>query len=142
MSYQRQGNLKKKRRKRTSAKSLWDPDKEMSIAVKTGKSRIGFKETIRELAMGELILLVLARNAPKDVVDRVSLLNKCLETPIPVFVSQNSSWDLGAVLGKPFWVSCLGIMAEGDSSILQTVEKVQEQQNVTTKRSGIIMEGN
>lgn len=141
MSYRRRGNLTKKRRKRTSAKSRYDPDKEISVAVKTGKSRIGFKETTREMAMGELKLIVLARNAPKQVVDRISLYNKCLEDPIPVFTSQNSSWDLGSILGKPYWVSCLGIEDEGDSSILQTIEKVQELASTKTSVSGNIMEG-
>lgn len=142
MSYRRRGNMRKKRRKRTSAKSRYDPDKEISVAVKTGKSLIGFKETARELAMGELKLIVLARNAPKQVENRIRLYNSCLESPIPVFTSNNSSWDLGAVLGKPYWVSCLGIIDEGDSSIIQTVEKVQELEKNQKSISGTIMEDN
>jgi large subunit ribosomal protein L30e len=118
-----------KKRRRTSAKSQWNPDKEMSVAVKTGKCRIGFKETIRELAMGEIKLIILARNVPNKVKNRVMLLNNCLEQPVPVFNSSNSSWDLGAVLGMPFWVSCLAILDEGDSSIMTTIEKMKEQED-------------
>ena len=142
MSYQRRGNMRMKRRKRTSAKSRYDPDKEINVAVKTGKSLIGYKQTARELATGKLKLIVLARNTRKDVVDRINLFNSCLETPVPVFTSQNSSIDLGAVLGKPYWVSCLGIIDEGDSSILKTVEKIQEQEGNENTVSGNIMEGN
>jgi large subunit ribosomal protein L30e len=127
-SYRRRGNLKKKSRKRTSAKSLWNPDKELKVAVKTGKCLIGFKETMRELAMGELKLIVVANNAPPKVTRRIELLNRCLSDPIPVFTSANSSWDLGAVMGHPYWVSCLGIIDVGDSSIIKVIEKVKEQQ--------------
>ena len=134
--------MRMKKRKRSSAKSLYDPNKELSVAVKTGKTLIGYKQTARELAMGELKLVVLAHNAPDKVVNQIRLYNKCLEEPVPVFTSSNSSWDLGAILGKSFWVSCLGIIDEGDSSIIHTVEKVQELQNTTKSSSGTIMEGN
>ena len=136
-SYRRRGNMAKKKRKRTSAKSQWNPDKEMSVAVKTGKCRVGFKETIRELSMGEIKLIVLARNAPNKVKNRVSLLNNCLEQPVPIFNSTNSSWDLGAVLGMPYWVSCLAILDEGDSSIMKTIEKVQELQEQESMASPV-----
>ena len=120
MSYKR-GQQKLKRRKRTSAKSSFDENKEINVAVKTGKTLMGAKTVIRELSMGDLKLIVLANNAPKQVVDEIKLLNSCLDSPIPVFISKNSSWELGATCGKPFWVSTMGILQEGDSSILKAI---------------------
>ena len=121
MSYKR-GQQKLKRRKRTSAKSSFDENKEINVAVKTGKTLMGAKSVIRELSMGDLKMIVLAKNAPKQVINEIKLLNSCLETPIPVFISKNSSWELGATCGKPFWVSTMGILKEGDSSILKAIK--------------------
>ena len=121
MSYKR-GQQKLKRRKRTSAKLSFDENKEINVAVKTGKTLIGTKSVIRELSMGDLKLLILASNAPKQVVDKITLLNNCLETPVPIFISKNSSWDLGAVCAKPFWVTTVGIKNAGNSSILKVIK--------------------
>jgi len=121
MSYKR-GQQKLKKRKRTSAKLSFDENKEINVAVKTGKTLIGTKSVIRELSMGDLKLLILASNAPKQVVDKINLFNNCLEKPVPIFISKNSSWDLGAVCAKPFWVSTVGILKEGSSAILKVIK--------------------
>jgi large subunit ribosomal protein L30e len=121
LSYRR-GQQKLKRRKRTSAKSQWDENKEINVAVKTGKVLIGSKKVISELSMGSLKLIILAKNTPIKIQNKVTLLNNCLETPVPVFVSKNSSWDLGATCGKPFWITSLGILDAGDSSLMSVAE--------------------
>ena len=121
MSYKR-GQQKLKKRKRTSAKLSFDENKEINVAVKTGKTLIGTKSVIRELSMGDLKLLILASNAPKQVVDKITLFNNCLETPVPIFISKNTSWDLGAVCAKPFWVTTVGIKNAGNSSILKVIK--------------------
>ena len=65
-----------------------------------------------------MALIILAKNTPQKTLDQINILNRCLETPVGVYVSKNSSWDLGAACAKPFWVSALGILDPGDSSIL------------------------
>ncbi|MCF2139689.1 MAG: 50S ribosomal protein L30e [Candidatus Lokiarchaeota archaeon] len=122
MSYRR-GQQKLKRRKRSSAKSLWDEGKEINVAVKTGKVLLGERSVTRELSMGDLKMIVLARNAPAKVVNQIKILNNCLESPIPVYVSKNSSWELGAICARPHWVSVVGVINPGDSSIMKAVEK-------------------
>ncbi|MHA2002154.1 MAG: 50S ribosomal protein L30e [Promethearchaeota archaeon] len=119
----KRGQQKLKRRKRTSAKSSFDENKEINVVVKSGKYRLGVRTVQRELSMGDLKLIILARNAPHDVVDQITLLNNCLDSPVPIHITNNSSWDLGAVVGKPFWVSIIGVIEEGDSSILKVVEQ-------------------
>ena len=127
MSYKRD-QQKLKRRKRTSAKKSFDESKELNVAVKTGKTLLGMKSVIRELSLGKLKLIIIARNAPKKVLDQIYLLNACLEDkPVPIFTSKNSSWDLGAACGKPFWISTVGILNEGDSSILKETNSPGEQ---------------
>ena len=125
LSYKQQQKLK--RRKRTSAKLSFDESKELNVAVKTGKTLLGMKSVIRELSLGELKLIVIANNAPKKVVDQISLLNACLaDKQVPIFKSKNSSWDLGAACGKPFWISTVGILDEGDSSILKANSAMEQ----------------
>lgn len=121
MSYKR-GQQKIKKRKRTSAKSEFDENKEINVAVKTGKTILGTKKVIQQLSMGKLKLLIMAKNTPAKIVDDIRILNNCLEIPVPIFISKSSSWDLGSVCAKPFWVATVGILDEGDSSILKVIK--------------------
>jgi len=120
MSYKPE-QQKLKRRKRTSSKALWDENKEINVAVKTGNVLLGAKSVLREIALGQLKMIIMAQNTPEDIANQIKMFNKCLEAPIPVYVSKNSSWDLGANCGKPFWVSVLGVLDEGDSSIMKAL---------------------
>ena len=121
MSYKR-GQEKLKRRKRTSAKATFDENKEINVAVKTGKVLVGAKKVITQLSTGSLKLIILANNTPAETLERISLLNNCLESPIPVFTTKSTSWDLGAACGKPYWISSIGVIEAGDSSILKVID--------------------
>jgi large subunit ribosomal protein L30e len=121
MSYKR-GQMGLKKRKRTSSKATFDENKEINVAVKTGKVLIGSNKVLKEVASGDLKLLVLANNTPKEKVEQLTLYNNCLEKAVPIFVSKNSSKDLGSVCGKPYWIAMIGIQEPGDSSILNVIE--------------------
>jgi large subunit ribosomal protein L30e len=121
MSYKR-GQMGLKRRKRTSSKMTFDENKEINVAVKSGKVMIGSKQVLSELAMGKLKLIVMANNTPKRIVEQLSIYNNCLEKPVPVYTTKNSSRDLGAICGKPHWIALLGIKEPGDSSIMKVTE--------------------
>ena len=121
MSFKR-GQMGLKKRKRTSAKATFDENKEINVAVKTGKVLIGSNKVLKELASGDLKLLVLANNTPKEKIEQLTIYNNCLENAVPVFVSKYSSKDLGAVCGKPYWIAMIGIQEAGDSSILNVIE--------------------
>lgn len=118
----RDGQQKLKRRKRSSAKTVFDENKEINVAVKTGKVLIGTRSVMKELASGNLHLLILASNTPKEIQNEITMYNNCLEEPVPIYNSKNSSWELGAVCGKPFWIALLGVLDEGNSSILNAIE--------------------
>jgi len=116
--------MKLKRRKRTSAKNEFDEAKEISVAVKTGKVLIGANSVLDAIAASELKLIVVANNTPKDTLEKIKALNLSLASPIAIYTSQfSSSHDLGAVCGKPFWISTIGIIEPGDSSLLKVLEK-------------------
>ena len=118
MVYNR-GLQRKVARRRSSKKDLFDESKEINVAVKTGDVLIGEKSVVKEVATGTLKLIILAMNAPEKLKNKITMYNNCLDEPIPVYISKNSSWDLGAVCGKPYWVSALGILDVGDSSIMK-----------------------
>jgi large subunit ribosomal protein L30e len=116
--------MKLKRRKRTSAKNEFDEAKEISVAVKTGKVLLGANSVIDAIASSDLKLIVVANNTPKDTLEKIKALNICQATPIAIYASQfSSSIDLGAICGKPFWISAIGIIEPGDSSLLKVLEK-------------------
>jgi large subunit ribosomal protein L30e len=122
MSYDR-GQMKLKRRKRTSAKKEFDESKEINVAVKTGKVLIGANCVLSELATGKLKLIIIANNLPQKSNDRLNIQNYSIEKPVPIYEAHNSSIDLGSACGKPFWISMLGIIEPGDSSIMKAIEK-------------------
>jgi large subunit ribosomal protein L30e len=121
MSFKR-SQMGLKPRKRTSSKASFDENKEINVAVKTGKVIIGSNKVLKEIASGELKLVILAENTPKDKVELLNIYNNCLDKPIPVYTTKSSSKDLGAVCGKPFWIAMLGIQEAGDSSIMGVTE--------------------
>ena len=125
MSYAK-AHQKKIPRRRKSSKDLFDESKEINVAVKTGKVLLGANSVLKEMAMGTMKLIILAKNAPDKVTKKIKLYNACLENPIPIYISKNSSWDLGAVCGKPYWVSTIGIMDVGDSSIMNAIKQTQK----------------
>jgi large subunit ribosomal protein L30e len=123
MSFEKGGQMALKKRKRTSAKLEFDESKEISVASKTGKVLYGSKSVVSELASGTLKMIIIANNTPKPILDKISNLNDSLETPVPLYVMHGSSWDLGSICGKPYWISTLGIIEVGDSSILKVITK-------------------
>lgn len=123
MSFDKRGQMALKKRKRTSAKLEFDESKEISVASKTGKVLFGSKSVISELASGNLKMIIIANNTPKQVLDKITNLNNCLESPVPLYTMHGSSWDMGNICGKPYWISTLGIIEVGDSSILKVIQK-------------------
>ena len=115
------GQQRKIPRRKKSTKNLFDESKEINVAVKTGDVLLGEKSVLSEMSMGSLKLIVLAKNTPRELKNKVKMFNNCLEEPIPIYTSRNSSWDLGAICGKPFWISALGVLNVGDSSIMEAI---------------------
>ncbi len=120
-SYRGRGQQKKIPRRKKSSKDVFDESKEINVAVKTGDVLVGANSVLKEMTMGSLKLIVIAKNVPEKEYQKIKMYNNCLEEPIPVYRSKNSSWDLGAICGKPFWISTLGVQDVGDSSIMKSV---------------------
>jgi large subunit ribosomal protein L30e len=96
-----------------------DFSKSLTIAIKTGKVILGFKETLDFLRSGKAKLVVVAKNLPADMKVKLEQIANLAKTPMVEF--EGSSIDLGAVCDKPYTVSTLTIRDPGDSDILKFI---------------------
>jgi large subunit ribosomal protein L30e len=111
---------KPKKRKRTSTKVDFDSTTAVRVALRSGKALIGSKSVLRQMAVDTMKMIVIARNTPQNIRDSINAYNRVLENPIPIYQIDMSSWDLGAIgCGKPYMVTALGILEEGESQILK-----------------------
>ncbi|WP_457753423.1 50S ribosomal protein L30e [Thermococcus sp.] len=89
---------------------------ELRKALETGKVVIGSNKTVKLAKIGGAKLIIVAKNAPKEVKEDIYYYAKL--SNIPVYEYEGTSVDLGTVLGKPFVVASLAIVDPGESNIL------------------------
>ena len=97
-----------------------DVNKQIRMAVKTGKVDFGSKTALSSAALGRAKLLILAKNCPQDYRDNI--VHDAEQSEIPVYVYQGNSLDLGALCEKPFPVASMVIREPGDSEVLKLAE--------------------
>ena len=94
-----------------------DVNKQIQIAVKTGKVSLGVKEAIDAARFAKAKLLILAVNCPEG--EKADISHYAKQSSVPVYGYQGTSLDLGAACGKRFMVAALTIKEPGDSEILK-----------------------
>ncbi|WP_456475361.1 50S ribosomal protein L30e [Candidatus Pyrohabitans sp.] len=94
-----------------------DVERAIRVAVDTGKVYLGRKKTLDAVRNKEIKLVVVANNCPQDV--KSDLLRYAELAGIPVYEYPGTSLELGAVCGKPYVVSMLGVVEAGDSDIFE-----------------------
>jgi len=115
-------DMKMKRRKRTSKKKEFDVNKQVNIAVRTGKTVIGTKSVLKHITTKDFRIIILAQNCPSDLKSRIeTMINSKPTDRIPIYSYPNSSWELGTAAGKPHMIAAMGIINPGDSSILDVI---------------------
>jgi len=98
-----------------------DIERELRIALRTGKVVFGSNTAVKNAKLGKGKLIIIARNCPDDIKSDILYYSRL--SKIPIYVYPGSSWDLGAICGKPFMVASLTIIDPGDSEILSLVEE-------------------
>ncbi|KYR02531.1 S60 ribosomal protein L30 [Tieghemostelium lacteum] len=91
----------------------------LALVMKSGKSQLGYKSTIKTLRSGKSKLILISNNCPalrKSEIEYYAMLSK---TTVHLFNGNNI--DLGTSCGKHFRVSVLSITDAGDSDILTTL---------------------
>ncbi len=85
--------------------------KEMKKIMKTGKVYLGYRQALKAIKKGEAKLIIVASNAPETI-----------DTDVPVIKFEGDGFELGALCGKPFSVSVVTVVSEGESNILSMVK--------------------
>ena len=98
-----------------------DVNKQIEIAVRTGKVSFGVKEALDAARSAKAKLLIMASNCPDP--HRLNILEYAKQSSVPLYNYQGSSVDLGGACLKPFLVSVLTVKEPGDSEILKLVER-------------------
>jgi large subunit ribosomal protein L30e len=97
-----------------------DVNKQIRMAVKTGKVDFGSKSALSSASLGKAKLLILARNCPEEF--RENIVDDAEQSEIPIYIFQGSSLDLGALCEKPFPVASMVVKEPGDSEVLKLAE--------------------
>jgi large subunit ribosomal protein L30e len=93
---------------------------ELKTALRTGKVVLGAKQTIKHLKLGTAKAAIVAANAPPEI--RRDVLYYARLSGIPVYVYPGTSRELGTLCAKPFVVSALAVIEEGDSRIVEAIK--------------------
>ncbi len=98
-----------------------DVNKQIQMAVKTGKVSLGVKEALDAARFAKAKLLILASNCPSH--HKADILHYAKQSSIPNYEYPGTSLDLGSACGKPFMVAALTVREPGDSEILKLAER-------------------
>jgi len=90
-----------------------DINKALKTAVTTGKVLFGFEQTMKAVKAGKTKLIIVSSNCPEK---QMVMIEKHKEVSFHRFNGTNI--ELGSACGKPFSVSVLSVLSEGESEIL------------------------
>jgi len=104
----------------TSRKKIkeFDIDTNIKVAYKTGKIIYGKKQVLKELRQNPFKMLIIADNCPKELENQLNYYNSLMKNKLFIYKYKGSSWDLGLACAKPYMISVIGIISEGDSDLL------------------------
>ncbi len=90
-----------------------DINKALKTAVTTGHVLFGFEQTHKAVNAKKAKLVIVSSNFPDE---RLEALN--LQKKVPFHRFSGTNVELGAACGKPFSISVLSVLSEGESEIL------------------------
>ncbi|RYH29492.1 50S ribosomal protein L30e [archaeon] len=106
--------------KKATKKNVESINGKIQLVMKSGKTALGYKTTLKALRSNKAKMVVISNNTPtlrKSEVEYYAMLAKC---SIHHYSGNNS--DLGTACGKFFRVSMMSITDPGDSDILRSEE--------------------
>lgn len=98
----------------------------LQLVMKSGKSTLGFKSTLKAIRAQKAKMVLISSNCPtlaKSQIEYYALLSASKENPgTKVHLYSGDNNELGTACGKYFRVSMVAIKDAGDSDILTTIE--------------------
>ncbi len=89
-----------------------DVNREIRIAVNTGDTVFGAKESKEAAASGEAKLVIVSKKCPEEQFKGAKYKG------VPIYHYEGTNKQLGTAAGKPFSISALAVIASGESAIL------------------------
>jgi len=97
-----------------------DIQKSIRMASDTGNVLFGHNSSVQSITQGKTKLVLIAKNVSKDVM--VEVTKKCKLAEVPYYLFEGTSMELGSICGKPYPISVMSVLEEGDSDILELVK--------------------
>jgi large subunit ribosomal protein L30e len=94
-----------------------DVNKQLQIAVKTGKVSFGVKEATDAARFAKAKLIILTSNCPEA--SKTNITRYATQSSVPIYNYQGTSRDLGSACNKPYVIAALTVKEPGDSEILK-----------------------
>ena len=101
-----------------SKKTVESINSKLQLVMRSGKSALGYKTTVKALRNTKAKLVIISSNCPplrKSEIEYYAMLAKCT---VHHYAGTNS--DLGTACGKFFRVSMISVTDQGDSDILSS----------------------
>lgn len=101
-------------------KAVESINSKIQLVMKSGKTALGYKTTIKALRNNKAKMVMIASNTPplrKSEVEYYAMLAKCV---VHHYAGNNS--ELGTACGKFYRVSMVSVIDSGDSDILRQEE--------------------
>ena len=104
-------------------KKDFDIDTNIRVAYKTGKIIYGRNQVLKQLRNASFKMLIIANNCPADLISQLNHYNSLMKDKIFIHKYKGSSWDLGLACAKPYMISIIGVINQGDSALLSLRNK-------------------
>jgi len=88
--------------------------------MKSGKTTLGYKSTVKALRQGKAKLIIISSNCPPLRKSEIEYYAMLARTGVHHYSGNNI--DLGTACGKYFRCSVLAVTDPGDSDIIRTTE--------------------
>ena len=108
--------------KKASKKNVETINSKLQLVMKSGKTALGYKTTLKALRGGKAKMVILANNTPALKKSEVEYYAGVLDKKCQVKHYSGNNSDLGTACGKFYRVSMLAITDQGDSDILTAEE--------------------
>ncbi len=90
---------------------------QLAIVMRSGKTHLGFKSTLKAIRSGKAKAIILSSNLP--IIRKSELEYLAVFAKVKTITYNGNNTELGTACGKLFRISCLAIRDAGDSDILQ-----------------------
>ncbi len=91
-----------------------DLNRQLKTAISSGELTFGQNQTIDACANGNAKLVIFAANCPQDYIDSL----RARHPDVPMHRIELVNRELGAACAKPFSISTICVLNEGNSELL------------------------